>query len=123
MRKHLPAIVGVSVLLTVTVAWLGFVGLRARWDDMHNWDRRVDRGFDRVTVGMPRREVERLMRTPGTKLAQFHLGQEAGFERQYAEAERSKSAYWLSWHNGIDYVYTVGFDDHDRATYKASGGT
>jgi len=123
MRKHFPVIVGVSALLAATVAWLGFVGLRARWDDMHNWDRRVDRGFHRVTVGMTRSEVERLMRTPGTKLEQFHLGQKAGFERQYAEAERSKSAYWVSWHNGIDYVYTVGFDDHDQVTYKASGGT
>lgn len=72
---------------------------------------------------MTRSEVEQFMRSPGKKLEQFQLGQETGFERRYAEAERSKSVYWLSWHNGFDYVYTVGFDERDRVTYKASGGT
>lgn len=124
MRKYWPVMVGVMAVLTVALAaWLGFVDLRAGWDNMHNWDRRVDRGFNCVTIGMSRIEVEQLMRSAGTKLERFQLGQESGFERQYAEAERSKSAYWLSWHNGIDLVYTVGFDDHDRVTYKASGGT
>lgn len=123
MRKYFPAIMGVSVLLAVIVAWLGFVGLRARWDKIHGWNRATAQGFSRVTIGMTRNEVEQLMKSSGMKSDQFHLGQETGFERQYSEAKHSKSAYWLSWHNGIDYVYTVGFDDHDKATYKASGGT
>jgi hypothetical protein len=123
MRKRVPLIIALSVLSAIALGWLGFVGLRDRWDKVHMWDRRVDRGFEHVALGMTRSQVEQLMSSPGTKLEQFQLGQEAGFERQYAEAEHSKSAYWLSWHNGIDYVYTVGFDDHDRVTYKASGGT
>lgn len=123
MRKRIPLIIALSVLSAIALGWLGYIGLRDRWDALNGWDRRVDRGFQRVTVGMPRARVEELMRSPGTKDEQFHLGQEAGFERQYAEAGRSKSAYWLSWHNGIDHVYTVGFDDGDRVTYKASGGT
>jgi len=112
-----------SVLSVIGAGWLGVVGLQAGWDKIHMWDRQVDRGFDRVAVGMTRSAVELLMRSPGKKLEQFQLGQETGFELQYAEAERSKSAYWLSWHNGIDYVYTIGFDEHARVTYKASGGT
>jgi hypothetical protein len=123
MRRRIPLIIALSVLSAIALGWLGFIGLRNRWDALNDWDRRVDRGFQRVTVGMPRARVEKLMRSQGTKAEQFHLGQPGGFERQYAEAERSKSAYWLSWHNGFDYVYTVGFDDRDRVTYKASGGT
>jgi hypothetical protein len=123
MRKFLPVAVGVSVLLAVAVGALGFFGLRARWDKIHNWDRRAQRGFEHVAVGMPRNQVELLMRSPGTKLQEFSLGQETGYEQKYAEARRSNSRYWLSWHNGIDYVYTVGFDDHDQVTCKASGGT
>jgi hypothetical protein len=123
MQKRGSLIVFLSAIAVIAVSGLGFVVLRGYWDGMHSWDRRVARGFQKVVVGMPREQVQELMRSPGTKLDQFRLGQEAGFERQYAEAEHSKSAYWLSWQNGIDYVYTIGFDEHDRVTYKASGGT
>ena len=106
----------------VAILLVGFFGVRGCVDHLTGRDRRIDRGFSRVRIGMATHDVQRLMRSPGERLEEFRIGQEGGFEKQYAEAAGSESSYWLSW-TQFDIRYTVGFDESDRVTYKAAGGT
>ncbi len=72
---------------------------------------------------MPRAEVVKRMESEGHFDQKFYLAQRAGYDFEYAAAERSGAAYFLSWGNGIDWCYTVGFDNQDQVVFKAQGGT
>ncbi len=63
------------------------------------------------------------MGQPRSEEVDFHLSQKTGFEKEYERAERSDSAYYLFWHNGIDITYAIGFDSEHKVTMKAVGGT
>ena len=86
-------------------------------------DLRIYRGFNAIKLSMPRQDVVNLMGSEGRRSDTFHLGQLQGFEIEYRTASRIGAAYFLSWHTGVDMVFTVAFDEHDKAIYKASGGT
>lgn len=81
------------------------------------------RDFATVRTGMSRAEVVRVLGDPNEESEHFRLSQREGYESAYQEAERSSSKYYLVWYRWIDQTYTVGFDDQDRVTIAASGGT
>jgi hypothetical protein len=84
---------------------------------------RLYQSFAQIKADMPRHEVVRLMGSEGTRSDTFRLGQLAGYEFEYRAASHSGAAYFLSWHTGVDMVFTVAFDHDDKPIYKASGGT
>jgi len=92
-------------------------------DRLMRRDRSLDAAYYSITLSMPLSEVTKLMKSAGKRSHEFHLGQPGGFEFEYAAAARSGAAYFVSWDNGFDWVYTVAFDFEDRAIYKAQGGT
>ncbi|MBN2579581.1 MAG: hypothetical protein JXB10_11375 [Pirellulales bacterium] len=97
------AIIGVRVLL-------GF-GITFHWS------------FTKIQPGMLESQVVAALGTPCSKSAEFRLGQREGFEKEYARAAASGSAYYLLWEKGMDVVYAVGFDKNGRVTMTAAGGT
>lgn len=86
-------------------------------------ERRMFDGFAQIKPDMPRSEVIQLMGSDWSRSESFHLGQEAGYEFEYRTAEVIEATYFLSWGSGVDTVFTVAFDQQDKAIYKASGGT
>lgn len=84
---------------------------------------RMNQAFAEIKPEMSKQEIVHRMGSEGKRTDTFNLGQRAGFEFQYAVASRIGAAYFLSWHTGVDVVFTVAFDQNDKAIYKASGGT
>jgi hypothetical protein len=118
VRKSLVTFwLGVVVGLLLPIGFLRVTALLTHED----W--KMHRAFAAITPDMPRQEVVRLMGAEGSRSDKFHLGQFAGFEFQYAVASRVGAAYFLSWRTGVDTVFTIAFDQNDKAIYKASGGT
>jgi outer membrane protein assembly factor BamE (lipoprotein component of BamABCDE complex) len=79
--------------------------------------------YKSIKPGMTREEVVRRMGRPLSEESEFHLSQYIGFEKEYERAKQSNSKYYLFWEAGIDVTYAIGFDDEDRVTIKACGGT
>ena len=79
----------------------------------------MERAFNEIKLAMPRQKIVKLMGVEGRRSDTFHLGQLQGFEFEYRAASRVGAAYFLSWHTGVDVVFTVAFDEKD----KAKGGT
>ena len=79
--------------------------------------------FRFVRHGMNETSVIRLLGMPYCRTNTFFIGQRHGYENIYEAADRSGSSFYLSWINGIDYVYTVGFSQRSNAVFKAEGGT
>jgi len=90
-------------------------------DSITRFDRDMDRGYHRITLNMPYAEVCRMMKSDGVRSQEFRLAQSAGYEIEYAAANKSGAKYFVMWRNGIDWTYTVGFDANDCAVYKAKG--
>lgn len=88
-----------------------------------DWDAELARAWKSVETGMTREQVVGLLGEPEEQSAEFHLGQYGGFEAVYKRAASSGSEYYLFWDQGIDVVYAVGFDERDKVTFKAAGGT
>jgi hypothetical protein len=118
MRKPVFSfIVGVAVGIILAFSFVRIVAF------MEGADMRMYRGFNRVRLDMPREEVVKLMGSEGRQADTFRIGQREGFEIEYRTASRVGAAYFVSWVTGIDMVFTVAFDEHDKAIYKARGGT
>ena len=90
-------------------------------DYILGFDRNLDAGYNQISLDMPLAEVRHLMHSDGTRSNDFRLEQYAGYEIEYAAANRSGAKYFLSWRNGVDWRYTVGFTDTDKVIYKAKG--
>lgn len=124
-KKHLVALCACFLLLAGAVLWYGWTHIDelipSEW--VTGFDRRLEKAFRALEPGMSRPEVVRRMGEPGEESKEFPLGQYQGFEKEYEEASRNTSKYFLFWRNGIDIVYAVGFDVHDRLVLTASGGT
>jgi len=80
-------------------------------------------GWHKVRVGDTRERVLELMGPPREESLEFRLGQETGYQEQYAEAAASGASVWLIYEAGIDVVYAVGLGADGRVVYKAAGGT
>lgn len=93
------------------------------FDVASSHDRSLDRAYRSIHFRTSRAEAVKGMRSPGREHKDFYLAQPAGYEFEYAAGKSSGAAYFLSWGNGIDWCYTVGFDNEDNAIYKAQGGT
>ena len=116
-RSIISFIVGVVVGLFLSFA---FARITAR---ISGEDMRMHRGFNEIKLNMPRQEVANLMGSEGSRSDTFYLGQLQGFEIEYRTASRIGAAYFLLWHTGVDMVFTVAFDENNKAIYKAKGGT
>ena len=81
------------------------------------------RQYESIETGMTREEVVRRMGQPPDQRVEFHLGQYDGYENQYQAAKQSNSQYYLFWYSAIDVTYAVGFDNQNKVTMKACGGT
>jgi len=79
--------------------------------------------YHKVKPGMSREEVVEMLGEPDDESPEFHLSQYESFEKEYERAEQSGSEYYCFWYRGIDVTYAVGFDNEDRVTMKALGGT
>ena len=118
MRRPVIAfILGVIVAISLPFCFVGIMSLVSRDET------RMYQGFAKIKPDMLRRDVVQLMGSEGSQSDTFHLGQLAGYEFEYLAAQRSGAAYFLSWHTGVDMIFTVAFDKNDKAIYKASGGT
>lgn len=87
------------------------------------WDAPLHREYRRIGVGASRAEVLKRMGRPFRRSETFELGQYEGNEQEYARAAQADSAYYLSWSNGIDYQYCIGFGADDNVAVKGAGGT
>jgi len=114
MRKALIASLVVAAVVAVAGAYL-----------LQHWVTGLSAypGWHKVRVGDTRERVLELMGRPREESREFRLGQEGGFEKQYAEAAASGASVWLIYEAGIDVVYAIGLDANDRVVYKAVGGT
>lgn len=90
-------------------------------DSLTRFDRQIAHGYERITLDMPFTEVSQIMNSDGKRSTEFDLAQYGGYEIEYAAAARSGAKYFVTWRNGIDWAYTVGFDGQDRVVYKAKG--
>jgi len=79
--------------------------------------------FDAVHLGMHETKVIELFGAPYDESSSFYLGQEKGFEKVYQQARLSSSVKYLSWHIGIDCVFTVGVDQYEKVTIAEYGCT
>ena len=105
--------------LVLCLGWIAPLAL----DVAAGHDRSLDHAFDSVALQMPRQEVAKRMGSNGRFNRKFYLAQRAGYDREYAEADRCGASYYLSWSNEPDWCYTVGFDAGGRVVYMAQGGT
>jgi len=106
-------VLGISLALAMPMAINYFIG----------YDKAIDSGYRALLPGMSLSEARVLMRGPGTRLESFLLGQEGGYELEYAAAARSGAKYFVRWTNPVDHYYTVGFDENDKVVYRARGTT
>ena len=90
-------------------------------DHVTGFNRSIQTGYNQISLDMPLSAVKNLMRSEGTRSPEFRLTQLAGYELEYAAAAHSGAKYFISWHNGVDRTYTIGFDNHDKVIYKAQG--
>ena len=116
-RPIICFIAGVIVELFLSFAFLRTAALTS------GEDVGVYRRFNEIRLNMPRQDIVKLMGSEGNRSDTFHLGQLQGFEIEYRTASRIGAAYFLSWHTGVDIVFTVAFDENDKVIYKARGGT
>ena len=79
--------------------------------------------YESINPGMTKQEVVRKMGQPSSEGTEFHLSQRNGFKVEYDRAKQSNSKYYLFWHSGIDITYAIGFDNEDKVTLKACGGS
>jgi hypothetical protein len=90
-------------------------------DAVGRFDRNKDYAFKQVKLSMSSVEVTALLGKPVESSTEFRLAQLDGYEFEYAAAARSGSAYFSFWHNGVDWVYAIGFDASDHVVFKAAG--
>lgn len=109
----------IGIIFSVALWW----AMPVVTDSVNRRDRKLDRAFHSITINMSRADVGRLMGSEGKVSSVFRLAQSAGYEFEYAAAAKSGAVYFVTWKNGIDWIYCVGFDPADRAIYKAEGGT
>lgn len=111
----------VLVLVVVVCLWVVF---RFVFDPtITGLNPKLYRQYESVQQAMTRQDVVRKMGKPSGQGPEFRLSQYEGFEKEYERAKKSNSKYYLFWETGIDITYTIGFDDSDKVTIKACGGT
>ena len=79
--------------------------------------------YHRISIGDSKDRVVELLGAPHTMSDKFYLGQKEGYESDYVAANSSDSVKYLVWYKNISVVYSIGFDSHNRVTFKAHGGT
>ena len=114
-----------SLLLLVSTALLiaggvFFWGQRSGKPDRDAW---ISKRFASIEPGMRDEQVIELLGPPDSTSNLFYLGQEAGYEDEYARAERSNSAYYYVWYLRMHKTYTIGFNKEGRVTIKAFGSS
>ena len=112
--------------LGVTIACLGFIYVALllvvrNLPDVKEVNE-FETKFVQINIGDTEKKVLSILGSPDKKLEEFHLGQVEGFEEVYAKANKTNSEYYLIWHKGIDYVFTVGVKN-GAITIRESGGT
>ena len=115
-REKLWVIIPIAIVIVLAGVQLVFLGWFLRGGGFVS-------DFDSVRQGWSKEAVVRILGNPDETSKDFHLGQELHFEHEYARAKASKSKYFLFWNRGLDIVFAVGFDDQDKVTMTASGGT
>ena len=118
-RLHYFAI-GVAVVIVIPV---GLWAVLYTADHVAGFDRHFHRQFQEIKQGMTETEVLHLLGDPVERSRRFRLGQYEGFEEEYSAAEASGATHYLVWVNGVDVVYSVGFDQSGRVVHSACGGT
>ena len=99
--------------------WRGCVRLH----ELEGIDRKADRAFRSLRVGMTKAEVfGRMVVWPIWTNSQFTLGQYEGNEKEYAKTNGVNAEVFYTWDNG-DVFYCIGFDRNDRMVVKGRGGT
>ena len=116
-----------GLLLGILLGWVTLLVIQSIsttvLDSIKGIDRQKIHSFTAIRLGMTAAEVTELMGTEGERSDTFRLGQQGGYEIEYAVAEKIGAAYFLSWKTGVALVFTVAFDTQDRVIYKASGST
>jgi uncharacterized protein YxeA len=84
--------------------------------------------YNKIEIGDTRQQVIDIMGEPNNESTEFHLWQERGYEKEYAEAEESNATTWLYYLlepdlMGSRQIAAIGLDSNDIVVYKAKGGS